>query len=462
MSLESRFLHTVDCHRMFQAGQRVLVAASGGADSTALLHLLVRLARSTDMEIQVAHLDHGLRGTDSEADRAFVESMAERLELPLTVQVLPARESGEGPLSEGRARELRYRFLEESADQMNAHRIATGHTRDDQAETVLLNLLRGAGARGLAGIPPVRGRYVRPLLDAPRSEVEDWLHQQGLSWREDRSNQDRRFARNRVRHELIPVLEEGFRPGLRGRLAATAALLREDQALLQELAESRYQRLSSRSSGGVALDAAAVAALPEALARRVLRQAYREVRPSDHAPGARSVALLRSLAAGSGPGAMDLPGGVEARREEGRLVLRNRGRQASLEPFEAQGAVPGRLAWPEAGIFLKMQEVDRGRLCSDIRHESREIAHLDLGRTGRYLQLRSRRPGDAFYPLGLGGRKKLQDFLVDARVPRRQRDRVGLLTAGGEVAWLVGHRVDDRFKVTDATRRVLVVRQERE
>ena len=462
MSLETIFQQTAERHRMFRAGHRVLVAVSGGPDSTALLHLLVALARSVPLELHVAHLDHGLRGDDSREDRRLVESMARHLGLPCTVRVLEPRDQPRTRLSEGKARELRYQFLGQLAQQVGAHRIATGHTRDDQAETLLLNLLRGAGTRGLAGIPPVRAPYVRPLLEAPRTAVEAWLRSQGLVWREDASNHDVNFMRNRVRHELLPLLERDYRPGVRGRLAATADLLREDQEFLEQQAAEHYGRLAEPCPGGVALDAEAVSHLPLALARRVLRRAYREARPSDYAPGSRAVAGLLALASEITEGARDLPGGLEALREGTRLILRHRRRLAPTKPFHVAAEVPGSLVWPDAGISLKLQEVDREALCSDIRQENREIAHLDLERTGRHLELRSRRPGDAFYPLGLGGRKKLQDFLVDAGIPRRDRDLVGLLTTGDEVAWLVGHRVDDRFKVTDATTKVLVVQQERE
>jgi len=462
MSLETTFQQTVNHHRMFDAGQRVLVSVSGGPDSTALLHLLVLLARSMPLELHVAHLDHGQRGQASREDRRFVEAMAHDLGLPCTVSILDPPEDPRAGLSEGRARELRYRFLGQLAQQVGAHRIATGHTRDDQAETVLLNLVRGAGTRGLAGIPPVRDSYVRPLLEAPRTAVEAWLRSKGLAWREDASNHDARFTRNRVRHELLPLLERDYRPGVRGRLAATAELLREDQDLLEELAADHYGRLAEPCPGGVALDAGGVSRLPLALARRVLRRAFREAGPSDYAPGRRAVAGLLALASEITSGARDLPGGLQASRDGDRLMLRHRTSQDAAKPFRTSAAVPGSLVWPEAGISLKMQAVDRGGLCSDIRHESREIAHLDLGRTGRHLELRSRRSGDAFYPLGLGGRKKLQDYLVDAGIPRRDRGLVGLLTAGDEVAWVVGHRLDDRFKVTDATTKVLVVRQERE
>jgi tRNA(Ile)-lysidine synthase len=456
MSLEGTFQRTVQRHRLFEAGQRVVVAVSGGADSTALLHLMAGLARKMPLELHVAHLDHGRRGEESAGDRRFVEAMAAGLGLKATCRALePGAATGERQM-----RELRHRFLEETAEEIGAQRIATGHTRDDQAETLLLNLLRGAGSRGLAGIPPHRERFVRPLLEAPRSAVEEWLRQREIGWREDASNRDRSFARNRLRHDLIPLLERETGAGLAERLATTASLLREDDALLEELAAEFYGRLARREESAVSLDAAALVALPPALARRTLRRAYREAGDSGYAPGSQAVAAMVVLAAGEG-GSLDLPGGVRASLEADRLVLHGGPEDASV-PFEEAGEVPGELAWPEAGIFLKMQEVDRMMLDGDIKHESREIAYLDLDRTGRHLTLRSRRPGDAFYPLGLGGRKKIQDFLVDAGVPRRERGRVGLLTAGEEIAWLVGHRLDDRFKVTESTRKVLVVRQERE
>ena len=461
MTLESIFRETIARHRMFGTGDRVVAAVSGGADSTALVHLLVGLGRDLPLSVHVAHLDHGWRGRESDADRRFVERLAVRLGLPATCERLledPALLAAQG--REGAARAARCAFLERTAADLGARRIATGHTRDDQAETVLLRLLRGAGARGLAGIPPVRDPYVRPLIGASRAQVEDWLRRRNIPWREDRSNRDLTLERNRLRHEILPLLERRFRSGLAERLAATADLLRDDEAFLGAEAEVHYRALAQPVPDGVALDAGALTAQAPALARRVLRLAFQRVRAAPEPPGRAVVARLLELARGPGAGPLDLPGGIRAAVAGERLVLRRRD-GAIPGPFTAESGVPGRLDWPAAGISLNLQEVDRTAAYGDIRKGPKEVAFLDLERTGPRLGLRSRRAGDAFYPLGLGGRKKIQDLLVDARVPREDRDRVGLLTAGGgRIAWVVGHRVDERFKVTPSTRRLLVVRNE--
>jgi tRNA(Ile)-lysidine synthase len=460
MSLERIFREAVARHGMARAGDRVVAAVSGGADSVALLHLLVSLGREIGLHVHVAHLDHRWRGAGSAADRAFVQALAAGLGLEATCEAADpggADLAGLGP--EGRAREIRRRFLERVAREVGAGRIATGHTLDDQAETVLLRLLRGSGARGLGGIAPVRGAWIRPLLGASRRQVRDWLVRQGLAWREDPTNDAPAYERNRVRHRLIPLLEQEFRGRLRERLAAAADLLRDDDAFLEQAAAERYGEIAEASADGVSLPVRVLLGEPPALARRLLRRALQEARGGTDPPARRTLERVRDLVAGE-RGPADLAGGLRAEVRGDRLRI---GRAAATDGgrrFEAAAAVPGWVEWPDAGLRLRLQEVDRTAAYRDIKNGPGEVAHLDLERTGERLLLRSRRPGDAFYPLGLGGRKKIQDFLVDAHVPREERSRVALLTAGGEIAWVVGHRIDERFKVTPETRRVLRVLRE--
>jgi tRNA(Ile)-lysidine synthase len=455
MSLEAEVLETLERYALLHGVRRVVVAVSGGADSTALIHVLAALRAELSVDLHAAHLDHGWR-VEAAADRAAVTTMAERLGVPLTCGVAPLGRPTGGGGREARARAARSAFLEQVARDLGAERIATGHTRDDQAETVLLRLLRGAGSRGLAGIPPARLPYIRPLIATRRATILAWLRAQGIAWQEDRTNADLSLTRNRVRLDLLPRLEAGFGPGVTERIAGLADLLRDDEECLDRTALEAFADLASRGSAGMALDRPGLAARPAAIRRRVLRHACREVRGGEFFPSRAVIAQLERLLEGGAPGPIHLAAGVEAATDGVQLLLRRPA--ASCDPgFHAPCRVPGKVAWPEADIYLTLQEVDRCSLGTDITQARPGVAFLDGERAGAELELRSRRPGDAFFPLGLGGRKKLQDFLVDARVPRGQRDRVGLLTSQGEVAWVVGHRIDERFRVTDATRRVLVV-----
>lgn len=348
---------TVRRHALLRPGEGVVVAVSGGPDSVALLDVLVRLSPGWRLRLVPAHVDHGLR-PDSAADAAWLADRVRALGLELRLARVDAagfaRRHGLSP--EAAARLLRYRALEEVRRAAGADRLAVGHHRDDLAETVLLRLLTGAGSDGLAGIPPARGSVVRPLIERTRAEIETYLRARGLEWREDPSNRDPRFLRNRVRHELLPWLERAFNPRVREVLARTAALLRDEVACLEEqarqaLAEAVLPDPPAVRGGDVllALDAERVAALPVALQRRVLRQAcWRALRraaerreapalhPGDpeaeaalaaRLPAARIEDLRRLLAR---PGGVDLAGGLRVLRRGKQVLWLDRGHRVTM------------------------------------------------------------------------------------------------------------------------------------
>jgi tRNA(Ile)-lysidine synthase len=350
----SIFLRTVQRHRLIGAGHRVLAAVSGGPDSMALLHFLVRARRSTPFELAVAHLDHGLRGEASTADAAFVEEVAREHRLTLLGERLPEVREDSSHVPEDRLRTARLRFLYRMAAGWEADRIALGHTRDDQAETLALNLIRGAGTRGLGGMPvlgPARempggevapstgnsaarktARTIRPLLLVSRAALVQWLEKEELGWREDSTNEDPRYLRNRVRRELLPLLER-LRPGATAAIARSAHLLQEDDAVLERLAEEVQVETDP---AGARLDAGRLRELPRPLARRVLRQAARAAgekpdnagRP-DWRPGARQVEEVLDLIAARRGGRVDLGRGHAAVVKGGSVVIETGAKAAS-------------------------------------------------------------------------------------------------------------------------------------
>jgi tRNA(Ile)-lysidine synthase len=471
--IERQVRRTIDRYEMLRPGDRVLVALSGGPDSMALLATLRRLSPEMRLDLHVAHLDHGWRGGASARDAEFVRRTAVRLGLPVTVgqlgpQVWMVRE-GRQSSREARARELRHRFLIETARGIGAHKVALGHTRDDQAESFLMRLLRGSGARGLAGIyPVVDGVIIRPLIDVRRADLIAFLKEMHLSYRIDASNRDTTLTRNRIRRRLMPLLEREFNPAIVETLAHAADLLRDEDGFLGELAEARYREISSRRGESVVLQARALQELPVPVRRRVLRLALSEVRGD-----LRRIALQhveQSLSLLDHPrrrGHVSLPDGtgVDVQGNQLRIARETRAGGAAAGsppaendfPREALCPVPGEVALPGFGLTLRARVVPRDALSTDPRKAGRERAFLDADLLPGPLLIRPRRPGDRFVPLGAPGTRKVKSFLIDRKVPVDERGRIPLVLSGDRIAWVVEHEIDDRFKITDSTRRVLVL-----
>jgi tRNA(Ile)-lysidine synthase len=476
--IELRVKDTIIRYRMLDPGDRVLVAVSGGPDSVALLAILQTLAPGLDLDLHVAHLDHGWRGRAGQRDAEFVRRLALRRGLPVSVGHIgrTAWAAAGRRLSsrEARAREFRNAFLLDAAREIGARRVALGHTRDDQAESLLLRLLRGSGARGLAGIyPVVDGLFVRPLIEIRRGDLLAYLKERGLAYRIDATNRDTRLTRNRIRRRLIPMLERDYNPAVVETLAQTADLLRDEDEVLTRLAAAQAARMVRPEGRGAAIPVAALAALPPAVQRRVLRGTIAQVRGGLHGITLLHVERSRALLApGAGRGSVCLPDGVVVRRRgDDLLVTAPAGSATTRAPaadapaaapgcVEALCPVPGEVTLEGLGLRLRARIVDRGAAPADLRAAGRERAYLDADLVRTPLLIRPRRPGDRFVPLGAPGTRKVKAFLIDRKVPVDDRGRIPLVLSGERIAWIVDHAIDDHFKVTDRTRRVLVLERE--
>jgi tRNA(Ile)-lysidine synthase len=347
---------------LLPAGTRVVVAVSGGADSVALLCLLQELSAGLGFTVAaLAHVNHQLRGAESDRDEGFCRALAGRLGLPAHVERVDVRgtAAAEGRAIEDAARLLRYAALERSRRACGAERIAVGHTRDDQAETVLMKLLRGAGPRGLAGIYPRNGAVVRPLLEVGRQELRAWLADKGITHVEDASNADLANPRNLLRHEALPWLEAWFGPSVGVVLARAAEIARADEDLLAELTSACWDLAVREEPGRLSIARADVARAPLSLQRRVLLEALRRSGVSH--PGFDEVETLRSVLVGEAGGA-EFAGGVRAERNDAAVVLTSRScRPAAARPFEYALPVPGRIWVPEAGALLEAETPSRGQ-----------------------------------------------------------------------------------------------------
>ncbi|HEX6709649.1 MAG TPA: tRNA lysidine(34) synthetase TilS [Rubrobacter sp.] len=416
--------------------RRPLALVSGGPDSVALLRVILALGG----EPVVLHVDHGLRGEESRADAEFVRDLCGRLGVRCEVRQLSLESSSN--LQE-RARDERYRLTEELADRLGVRTIATGHTADDVAETVIMNLARGSGLRGLAGIPPVRGKIQRPLIEVTRSEVLDYLKDLDQPYRTDPTNLTGKYARNRVRLEVLPILEELYSGAARN-VARAASLASEDLEILEGLAAGVVERRGEE----VVLPPDALTEMRPALRRHAVRLAYSTLLPDTAPlPSALVEAALGLVEGGEGTRTLDLPGGVVVAGRSGEEIAMYR----TQEPIAAQHELRAGETAEFGGWRISTRELSSYDPADAARAE---MAYLDASK-GPYW-VRMAREGDIIRPLGLGGTKKVLRAMMDRKVPSDLRRRTPVVVDGrGEIAWILLGELGERFKVDENTEKVL-------
>jgi tRNA(Ile)-lysidine synthase len=446
----------------------VAVALSGGADSVALLLVLRELAAEEGFHLAgAAHLNHQLRGAGADADAEFCRRLASELGVPFfTEQVDVAAIARDAGFSvEHAAHEERHRFFGRAAIALDAPVVAVAHTKDDQAETFLLRLLRGAGPRGLGGMHPRSGLVVRPFLDVRRADVRAFLSERGARFCEDPTNADVAIPRNRIRHELLPLLERRFSPAIVDVLNREAAIARDDAECLDATAADIAQRLVSFTPGGAEISIGGLLAQHPAIIRRVLRAAQQAVTGGKFV-GFDAAETVLAFVVSNKKGPLDLPGHRVSRRG-GLLVLAKRlGRAAESgrRDYHYTLEVPGAVEVPEASCTLSAAvrtlsadiEVARGWGPGSIG----EAAVIEAREVCGPLEVRNRRPGDRLRPLGLKGRKKLQDLFVDKKVDRAERDQIPVVVdANGRIVWVPGHALAEEFRVTERTEAVVILKR---
>jgi tRNA(Ile)-lysidine synthase len=389
--------------------------------------------------------------SDADADARFVERLGEELRLPVIVERVSVDNSA-GLSPEDAMRRARYAAYRLWAERRSASRVALGHTADDQAETVLMRLLQGAGPRGLAGIPPVRGPYIRPLIELRRLEILSELKARNLSWVEDPSNRDPKFLRNRIRHDLLPLLAGDYNPRIVEALCRVGLLSRSLAETLDQAAERELDRLAVPSvDDALTLPESALLELPPGIAVAVLRLALLRLGATGPLRGW-SQRALELLLRGSQPRAPLWIEGIAIERGSGRIRFTRK--QDAVLP-ERPVPVPGVVEIPEVGLLIETREFLRP-VDYAVPTDRWRVA-FDRDRLPGPLTIRSRRPGDRFLPFGASESKRLKEFLIDMKVPRWERNRVPLLVAEGEILWVVGLRRSAEAPVTPATRRVMEV-----
>jgi len=449
---------------MLNKGDGVLLCVSGGPDSVALFILFNILRKEYGLKLHVAHVNHMLRGEESDKDQESVEALSKKYGIPLDVKKINIGKIAKTKKKslEETARDERYDFFLKLAQEKNLDKIAIAHNKDDQAETVLMRLLRGAGLWGLSGINPVRkidSKYIiRPLVDAARNEIENFLKTRKITPRQDSSNKDPAFLRNKIRLKLLPLLEKEYNPNIKQILSNTSDVLRADYDFIFEKAKKTFNKIAEIKSGAVALKLKELDKQPESIKRQVLRFSIErlkgDVRKIDYRHWEKLNELILEEKTSS---AVDLPGGVSVKKAKKSLVFLKRMRVKKEKPAEnkiVSVKIPGETKFGPYKVktsVLKNKNIDFYKKPSSIEY-------FDLDKLSPFIYLRYRKPKDKIRPFGMKGKKKLQDLFVDEKTPRQRRDKIPLvLSKRIGIIWVCGVKRSDFAKVVNTSKRILKI-----
>jgi tRNA(Ile)-lysidine synthase len=466
--LEQRVLDFIQQHHLVSGGEKLLVAVSGGPDSVCLLHILVKLQEELKAKLHLAHLNHQLRGAESEADADYVSDLARQWGIPATIEQRDVKgyQSQQRLSLEEAAREVRYSFLTQVAKFIGADRVAVGHTRDDHIETILMHLIRGTGTRGLRGLQPYTEWksktgsliIIRPLLEISHQETEDYCRHHRLAPRLDASNLSLSPLRNRIRQQLLPLLQS-YNPRAAEALLRTARIASDDIDSVDKEIARLWNRIAQQRGETIILDKKGFDRLPPTLKRYLLRASAERLLGSAKDIEMRHIEEMMSALAKPAGKRLNLPGGLIFYIEYNQYLLTSD--LAALSPLpglegEVQLNIPGQTLIPgwriEATIIKREQMTEKG---GDF------TAYFDLGKTGDKLLVRPRQRGDRFQPQGMSQPKKVGEFMIDAKIPQAWRQQIPIVCSPQYILWVVGWRIDDRVKVREDTKQVLCLEFQR-
>ncbi len=450
MKLKEKVCGTIKKYSMLPGGGHVLIGLSGGPDSVCLADVLYELKADFKLSLSAVYIDHGLRPEETGKEADFCRGFCEERGIDFIEESVNVKEHAEeeGMNLQEAARELRYQKLAEISNRLGTEYIALGHNADDQAETVLMRLLKGAGMKGLTGIPPVRGLIIRPLIEIERSMIEDYLEDNSVAYTVDSSNLKEKYFRNWLRLSLMNEIKKK-EPAVIREISRTAEILRDEDDYLEIIVTKTLMRLFSRKNDStIELFLTPLAAIEKPVLRRLLRRAV------DAAKGLRGISftniedIIDLIKNGKAGDSLNLPKEIRVIREYSLLKMTTL-RHVKISKYKLEP--PSDITIRETGAVIQALYEEAGANPPDKKEE----VLLDAGLLKFPLIVRPRAAGDHFYPAGFGKKKKLQDFFVDEKVPREMRDSVPIVFSGDDIVWIAGHRADERFVVTDKTEKVL-------
>lgn len=439
--LFGKFNNTIKKYNLLEGGETVVVGVSGGVDSMTLLHLLGRFVKKSAGKLVMAHLHHGLRGDEADRDEAFLRNVAKKTNLPLLSRRMNVKRMAAADKLNlhDAARKARYNFFNDVLKEVGGDRIAVGHNADDQAETVMMRIIRGTGIKGLAAIPPERGTIIRPLIDLTRDEITSYAVEHGIGYVEDSSNRDTGYMRNRLRHELMPILKK-YNPAVCRELNLLSSMARDMDYFISNEAAREFNRLvrAIGPENDFSLDVTAFNQLPSSLKGKVIFLGLERISGSQAGFYSSHIKNIEALISDGRSGlTVNLPGKISAFIEYGKVVFTRSHSENRLQ-YSYNLNVSGETIIPEAGIKLSAEKIDF--YYDMINSSGRNVIYIDMRKIPSPLKVRNFRDGDRIRLRGMKGRKKVKDFFIDEKIPRRIRKNVPILVSGDEIQWIVGYR----------------------
>lgn len=435
---------------MLSGGETVLIGLSGGPDSVCLLAVLNELKAESNLKLAALYIDHGLRPDETPAEIEFCKKLCEGFAIPFVARSIDVKSYAKekGLNKQEAARELRYKVIDEVYFEIKADRIALGHTADDQLETFFMRFLRGSGPKGLSGIPPVRRKIVRPLIEVERSEIEEFLDEQRIDYIVDSSNLKEDYLRNRIRLSLIPEIRK-MNPQIAQTVSRTMDILGEEEGYFELIVTKTLMKLISRKTDQrIELFLTPLETMDKVILRRVLRRVIDETKGLRGMGHIHIEEVIELIKRGRNGDRLYLPKGLRVIKSYSTLIMTS---EIPPKPETVTLIVPGEAVLRNVRAVILATIEDHAESYGD----GKTTAVFDADKTGTTLTVRPREKGDFFYPMGFGKRRKLQDFFVDEKVPRDERDSIPLIVAENGVVWIAGYRGDERFRATEETKRFL-------
>ena len=457
-----KVINTIEKNLMFHKGDIVIVAVSGGPDSICLLHLLNDLSKELDLKLIVAHVNHCLRGQEADKDQEFVHNFCEDFKIECYSKRIDINKIAkvDNISSETAGRNARYEYFNELKNKLKANKIALAHNANDQAETVLMRIIRGTGLEGLGGIKPVRdGIFVRPLINITRNQIEEYCTNNNINPRIDKTNLESIYTRNKIRLELIPYIEKNFNSDIINGLIRLGDIAKRDNDFIEKQVDFSYKRYCNRKQGKVIIKSEAFNE-DEAILSRLIRRTFQQINGNLYNfEKVHIYDIINIQKQGTGK-EVTLPGGINAINDYGDIIITKEDKFLELEKYEFCLHIneENRIQYIGKNITLKLLENEK-----KINFMNKpNIRNFDFDKIRGNIVIRNKRDGDKFVPFGMKGTKKLKDLFIDLKVKKRERSSIPLICFGEDIAWIVGYRVSEKFKITEDTKSILQIKLESE